>query len=481
MQQPITPTIAAIATPPGNGGIGIIRVSGPQALAIGQKVFCPAGHIRGDKKPVFVPRMLTYGHAIDAHGNTLDEAMAVYMPAPKSFTGEDVWEIQAHGGYVLLNTLLARIYEAGAQPADKGEFTRRAFMNGRLDLSQAEAVARLINAPTPQAARLALAKLDGLLGKKIHALRDRLELLRQRLCADLDFSEEESEALPLLAQQVPEIMDELSSLLSAYSRNKPLMEGPICALVGRVNAGKSSLMNALLGRNRAIVSPFAGTTRDYLEELCLINGMAVRLVDTAGLRPALQMAGADSPPAIDPIEQEGINRSYQRMQEANLLLLLLDGASLAHSPDFSLEQNLIENLLQRHVFNPENCILIWNKADICPPAWHLLPANLAAIPARLSLCAKTGEGVEELCAALASHCMQAENLTDEISLSDREEAAIRHAHAELMALNREIHTIPLDIAAILLDNALSSLGDVLGLGSLEDTVNAVFATFCIGK
>lgn len=473
MQQPSTPTIAAIATPPGNGGIGIIRVSGPHALSIGKKVFCHAADARGEKEPAFVPRMLTYGHAIDAHGNTLDEAMAVYMPGPKSFTGEDVLEIHAHGGYVLLNTLLARVYEAGAEPAAKGEFTRRAFMNGKLDLSQAEAVAGLINAPTPQAARLALAKLDGLLGRKIHALRDKLELLRQRLCADLDFSEDESEALPLLAAQLPSIIEELHSLLRAYTRNKPLMEGPICALAGRVNAGKSSLMNALLGRNRAIVSPFAGTTRDYLEELCLINGMAVRLVDTAGLRPNRDTATE----TIDPIEQEGIHRSHQRIQEANLVLLLLDGANLAQTPSFFLEQSLVQTL----ALNPARCILIWNKADIHPPSWHLLPENLAAIPTRLSLCAKTGEGVEELCTALASQCIQANNFTDEISLSNREEAAIRHAYEELTVLNKDIQHIPLDIASILLDNALASLGDVLGLGSLEDTVNAVFATFCIGK
>lgn len=313
-------TIAAVATAPGAGAIGVVRLSGPRSRAVLEAVFRPSS----SRFTGFVPRTLHHGRIVDSHGADLDDALAVFFPGPHSFTGEDSAEIQGHGGAAVLQAVLEAVLTHGARQAERGEFTRRAFLNGRLDLSQAEAVAELVAAPGVEGVRLASAKLHGLLGRRVSELRERLEYLRRRVCLAVDFPDEEAECLPpaeFLAV-TGEVIDGVRALLAGYRRARCWREGALVVLVGRVNAGKSSLMNALLGRPRAIVTERPGTTRDYLEEETALDGLPVRLVDTAGLR-------ADSD---DPIEREGMRRGRELADAAQAVLLVLDGALAASAP-----------------------------------------------------------------------------------------------------------------------------------------------------
>ncbi|MDR2161971.1 MAG: tRNA modification GTPase, partial [Desulfovibrio sp.] len=284
-----TDTLAAIATPPGVGGIAVLRISGPAALGVLNQLFAP-----GAVPPANLPRTpfcprprhLYFGHAMDEAGRVLDHVLAVFMPGPHSATGEDVAEVHCHGGQGIAAALLEMCLAAGARLAGPGEFTRRAFLNGRLDLTQAEAVAEIIHAPTREGIRLAQAKLDGALGRKIDSLRSSLDDLRRNLILAVDFPEEEGDILNRsgFAAVLDLAGGDIRALLQGFERARLWREGALAVLAGRVNVGKSSLFNALLGRPRAIVSPVSGTTRDYLEETVSLDGILVRLADTAGLR-----------------------------------------------------------------------------------------------------------------------------------------------------------------------------------------------------
>ncbi|MDR2669577.1 MAG: 50S ribosome-binding GTPase, partial [Desulfovibrio sp.] len=360
-------TIAAIATPPGRGGIAVLRLSGPDALAVLRRLFAPArsraggtpaqsgardttapneavalstrssagalsardgadnlSEQGGAEAPaavrcgagfVFQPRRLHYGRVLDGRGEILDEALAVYMPGPASATGDDVGELHCHAGPGICAALLEAAVAAGAVPAGPGDFTRRAFLNGRLDLTQAEAVAELCDARTGAGARLAAAKLGGALGRETARLRVALDDLRLQCVLDADFPEEEAEHLGEAAfrQRIDDCASTLRRLLSAYERARFWREGASAVLVGRVNAGKSSLLNALLGRERAIVSEAPGTTRDYLEESLNLGGLEVRLADTAGLR-----AGGGT------VESEGMRRAGALAEQADLVIFVKD-------------------------------------------------------------------------------------------------------------------------------------------------------------
>lgn len=477
-------TIAAVATAPGAGGVGVIRISGPLAKPLLKRIFRPSS----PRFTGFVPRMMHHGHIVDARGGTLDDVLTVFFSGPHSFTGEDVAEIHGHGGPALLHTVLDAVLDIGSsvasdtggqvRMAERGEFTRRAFLNGRMDLSQAEAVAELIASPGAEGARLASAKLEGLLGKRVSELRDRLEYLRQRVCLAVDFPEEEGECLPPaeFSAVTREVADALRGLLAAYERARIWREGALVALVGQVNAGKSSLMNALLGRPRAIVTERPGTTRDYLEEECRILGLPVRLVDTAGLRK-----GSD-----DPIEREGMRRGREKMREAGLVILVLDGERLAALPEQDFGPALRAELETLDGVACSRCIAVWNKADLAllsPEIRGRTEQSLGLIC--LPLSARTGQGLEELCSLLADklHGGNASGPDEgEIAPNRRQARALEQALSELTELEGEIAAhIPPDLCGLRLDAACAHLGEIIGLNSTEETLNAIFANFCIGK
>ncbi len=459
-------TIAAVATAPGAGGVGVIRISGPKSHDILRSMFRPAGKSFRD----FTPRMLHHGHVLDAEGREADDALVVFFPGPHSFTGEDCAEIQGHGGPAVLAALLDSVLSRGARMAERGEFTRRAFLNGRMDLSQAEAVAEIIAAPSREGVYLASAKLDGLLGRRVEALRERLEYLRQRVCLAIDFPDEEGECLP--PQEFTAIADEVAAgiraLLAGYERARCWREGALVVLAGRVNAGKSSLMNAFLGRERAIVTEKPGTTRDYLEEQTTLAGLPVRLVDTAGLRDHSE----------DSIELEGMRRGRELAKNARCVLLVLDGSLSREAGDlddaFRAEGSLVDEL------GPERCLVVWNKADLCPLPESARRFHGAGV---LPVSARSGEGVDELASAIRRLCLKDETPEEgDIAPNLRQASQLRRALEALEALKKAIAlSVPPDLCSIHLETASAHLADITGLNSTEDTLNAIFSSFCIGK
>ena len=459
-------TIAAVATAPGAGGVGVIRISGPKSHDILRSMFRPAGKSFRD----FTPRMLHHGHVLDAEGREADDALVVFFPGPHSFTGEDCAEIQGHGGPAVLAALLDSVLSRGARMAERGEFTRRAFLNGRMDLSQAEAVAEIIAAPSREGVYLASAKLDGLLGRRVEALRERLEYLRQRVCLAIDFPDEEGECLP--PQEFTAIADEVAAgiraLLAGYERARCWREGALVVLAGRVNAGKSSLMNAFLGRERAIVTEKPGTTRDYLEEQTTLAGLPVRLVDTAGLRDHSE----------DSIELEGMRRGRELAKNARCVLLVLDGSLSREAGDlddaFRAEGSLVDEL------GPERCLVVWNKADLCPLPESARRFNGADV---LPVSARSGEGVDELASAIRRLCLKDETPEEgDIAPNLRQASQLRRALEALEALKKAIAlSVPPDLCSIHLETASAHLADITGLNSTEDMLNAIFSSFCIGK
>ena len=460
-------TIAAVATAPGAGGVGIIRISGPKALEIISGMFRPSS----PKFSGFTPRFLHHGHVLDAAGREADDALVVYFKGPNSFTGEDCAEIQGHGGPAVLAALLDSVLSRGARMAERGEFTRRAFLNGRLDLSQAEAVAELIAAPSREGVYLASAKLDGLLGRKVSALRERLEYLRQRVCLAIDFPDEEGECLPPqeFTAITREVAEGIRTLLAGYERARCWREGALVVLAGQVNAGKSSLMNSFLGRNRAIVTEKPGTTRDYLEEHTTLAGLPVRLVDTAGLREHSE----------DSIELEGMKRGQEMAENARCVLLVLDGKKAADSPEdvfaaFAEEKALLEKL------GRSRCIAVWNKSDAAP-----LPDGINDFYGAplLAVSSKEGNGIDELCSAVRSLCL-GESAPEEgdIAPNLRQADKLKQALHALDALEAAIAlSMPPDLCSIHLEDASAHLADITGLNSTEDTLNSIFESFCIGK
>lgn len=456
-------TIAAIATAPGSGGIGIVRVSGDAARLVLECLFSP---IRADVAG-FRPWMLHRGKIKDAQGRMLDDALAVFMPGPKTFTGEDVVELQCHGGPVLLAAVLEACLESGARLAERGEFTRRAFLNGRMDLTQAEAVAEMIAAPSKEGARFAAAKLNGLLGERISRLRDQLENLRAQVCMAVDFPEEEVDCLSSEAflTAVLDVDEGVAALLTGFERSRCWREGVLVALAGQVNAGKSSLMNALLGRERAIVTEYAGTTRDFLEEPILLAGLPARLVDTAGLRET-----------DNPAEAHGIRLGRGMIDSADVVLLLVDGQ----------EGITPETLALLAELGPERTVLVWNKSDLASPPAHWYD-HLATPPAvGVVLSTRTGEGLEQLAETARSLALfrtqGQEPEPGEAVPNLRQAACLKTVREELRALSQDIDAgIPYDLCAVQLEGAASALAEITGLDAPEEVLNRIFASFCIGK
>ena len=451
-------TIAAISTPQGPGAIGILRLSGPEAVSAAEKCFKPLGPKGLREHP---PRALVYGDLLDSGGQPIDRVLCTYSLGPSSYTGEDTAEFQCHGSPMMLALGLEALFAAGARQARAGEFTRRAFLNGRLDLAQAEAVGDLLSAQSREGARHAAGQLAGALSKKIGDIYSALVDVMAHFHAVLDYPDEDIDPFRLeeLDTALSDQEGELNALLASCGRGKLLREGVPCAIVGRPNAGKSSLLNAMLGWDRAIVTDIPGTTRDTVEERCELGGVPLRLIDTAGLRDT-----------ADPVEKLGVERSRRAMEEAGLILVLIDASRPAQDQDFALLQEAM-------ALAPT--ILVWTKGDL-PQA--PIPVVNMELPPSVTVSAKVRD-LDELCNEIS--CAFPQDLWGgygEILTNARQEEAASRAR-EAVRRAREALTAGFTPDALLTDveEALSALGELTGQSVREDVTNRIFSKFCVGK
>lgn len=453
-------TIAAIATAPGSAAIGIVRLAGPGCAAILSTVFRPLSPSFSG----FSPFRLHHGELLDVSGRPLDDVLAVFMPGPGTFCGQDMAELHCHGSPAVLAEALTACCAHGARPAEPGEFSKRAFLAGRLDLSQAEAVAELAAAPTADAARLAREKLSGALSTAVSALRERLADLRARACLAIDFPDEDVECLPPgeFRAEALAVKDELASLAANFARGRLAREGALAVLAGPVNAGKSSLMNALLGRERAIVSDAPGTTRDYLEEPLSLDGLLVRLVDTAGLRET-----------EDHVELVGVRKSRELLQRADLVLLVVDGSRPLGAAEVALCREVPR----------ERLLACVNKADLSPCADDPLPRLTESGVLAVRVAASTGLGLDELSRSARERLLAALPPDEGRPAPNlRQQRCLTRAAAELDELVRAVDQgLPYDLLGLHLEHACDALDEITGRLTAEDVLNRVFADFCIGK
>jgi len=463
--------IAAIATAPGRGAVGIVRVSGPALSALSQSLCGRA----------LTPRMAHYLPFLDEAGQAIDHGLALYFPAPHSYTGEDVLELQAHGGPVVLQMLLARCLQAGKdiglRVAEPGEFTRRAFLNDKLDLAQAEGVADLIDASTEAAARSASRSLSGGFSVEIHRLRDALVRLRLLVEATLDFPEEEIDFLQKAdAQgQLLQLHDAAARVLDLTQQGALLREGLTVVLAGQPNVGKSSLLNALAGVERAIVTPVAGTTRDKVTETLQIRGVPVHVVDTAGLRDSQ-----------DEVERIGISRSWQAIEEADAVLFLHD-LSRMHQADYQRDDAVIMGRLPEAVRRDGRLIHVLNKRDLVGHAQEMqavawLPDSADA--ASVVVSAQTGDGLpllRERLLSLAGWHSVPEGL---FIARKRHVLALTETKSHLESAQQQLalaENAALDLVAEELRLAQQQLSTITGVFTADDLLGEIFSRFCIGK
>lgn len=435
-------TIVAVATAPGRGGIGIIRVSGPAARDVAAALAPPLPAPREAALRVFRGR----------DGAAVDRGLLLYFPAPHSFTGEDVVELHAHGAPVVLDELLAAALAAGARPAHPGEFSERAFLNGRLDLAQAEAVADLIDAGSRAAARAALASLEGRFSREVRSLAGELMRLRVEAEALLDFPDEDVGAENAAhAERLTALAGRLETLAGSASAGERLSEGFVCVLVGAPNAGKSSLLNALAGAERAIVTEMPGTTRDPVEVDVLLDGFPLRLVDTAGLRDT-----------DNPVEAEGVRRARERAGRADLVLEVRDDAAGEAPPPAGERPRLV----------------VINKVDLSGRAPG--PCTIGGLAA-VAVSAATGAGLGALAARLRGEALGAADVEGaRFSARRRHLDALARA-SEALARAREAAAAGGELEAEELRSAQNALGEITGEVTTEDLLGAIFSTFCLGK
>jgi tRNA modification GTPase len=452
-------TIAAIATPLGEGGLAVIRISGSRALMIADASFKPIG--RSALKPSAAPTHTIHYGRIVRLGRSVDEVMVAVMRGPRTLTREDVVEITCHGGLLPAKLVLDTVLESGARMAEPGEFTRRAFLNGRIDLAQAEAVADLIHARTELALAAANEQLAGKLSQRINLLRDEMLKTLAHVEAHIDFPDEDiapdtRKQLIARLESGAQFMDEL---LRTSNEGQILRRGIRAAIIGRPNAGKSSLLNQLLGHDRAIVSPIPGTTRDTIEETANIRGLPVVFVDTAGLREA-----------GDEIEVEGIRRSRETLARADLVLHVLDGSEALTEAD---KKHLGE-------FEAKKRILVRNKIDL--PARLDLPAGEKATV--VEICCLSGKGIESLKDAIKELVWAGEIRAEmlQVMINSRHQDALTRARA---ATERTIEALTanqtLELAAMDLRIATNAVGEIVGKTTTEDLLDSIFSQFCIGK
>jgi tRNA modification GTPase len=461
-------TIAAIATPLGEGGLAVVRLSGPQALAIADQSFLPAG--KNPLKPSAAATHTIHFGKIVRDQKVIDEVLLAVLRAPHTFTREDTVEITCHGGLLPAKLVLDTLLAGGARAAGPGEFTRRAFLNGRIDLAQAEAVADLIHSRTELALAAANEQLAGKLSQRINALRDEMMQTLAHLEAHIDFPDEDiapdtKEQLLKRLEQGVAFMDEM---LRTANEGQILRRGIRAAIVGRPNAGKSSLLNQLLGHNRAIVSPIPGTTRDTIEETANIRGLPVVFIDTAGLREAR-----------DEIEQEGVRRSRESLARAEFILHVLDAGELLTSAD---EKYLTE-------FAGKKRILVMNKVDLprkleLPPEFRVTRHPSPVTPLVVDVSCLSGQGIEALKDAIKELVWSGEITAGmlQVMINSRHQDALNRARA---ATQRTLEVFrageTLELAAGELRIAVNAVGEIVGKTTTEDLLDSIFSQFCIGK
>ncbi|HEY0754234.1 MAG TPA: tRNA uridine-5-carboxymethylaminomethyl(34) synthesis GTPase MnmE [Ktedonobacteraceae bacterium] len=471
-------TIAAIATPPGQGGIGIIRVSGTEAFS----VVLPLFHYAGQAKGLPPSHMLTYGRIIDpATQEILDEVLVAFMHKPRTYTREDVVEIQGHGGPLLLQRILRLLLISGARPAQPGEFTLRAFLNGRLDLAQAEAVMDLISAHTEAGQRLAVQQLQGQISSQVQDARHAIMGVLARIEASIDFPEDDIPT-PNAAELRPLIEiahSKVANLLAGSEQGRLYRQGLRTAIIGRPNVGKSSMLNALLRAERAIVTPIAGTTRDTVEEVVNLRGIPLYLIDTAGITPS-----------NDPVEQIGVQRSRAAAASAEVVLLIFDGSASLSEQDCQIsaelramgfggpQQRFERDERQRAV------LIAINKADQ-EQSLDLAQVNqLWPEVSAIHTSTLTGIGLSELEETLTNLVLAGRASFGEEAMitSTRHQAALRTAAEHLRASQQALELqLPLDFLSIDLVAAFHALGEITGETASEDLLERIFSEFCIGK
>ncbi len=457
-------TIAAIATARGEAGIGIVRVSGDLARPIAAELFQSP---RGVSPTELSTHTLTYGHVIDTNASdeVIDEVLLGIMHAPNTYTGEDIVEFNCHGGILTLTTVLGLVVKSGARVAEPGEFTKRAFLNGRLDLAQAEAVAELIASKTDLSRKIAIDALAGKLSDTVNSLSDRLADLLAEIEASIDFPEEDLDFMKVETQleAARAVQNDLTTLLDTADEGRIIAEGVNVAILGKPNVGKSSLLNVLVGATRAIVTDIPGTTRDTIEETINIKGIPLKLIDTAGIRQT-----------DDIVEQQGVERSKAVIDRAELLLLMFDASQPLNNADLELLQ----------IAQSAKAILILNKVDL--PVVTPSTALLVHCPKKriVETAIPEDKGLDALKSTICEELLGGELSVGEspIVTNARHQEALRRASEGLnYAIESLENGIPPDLVAVDLRISLEGLGDIVGKTTTEDILDRIFSQFCVGK
>lgn len=443
-------TICAVATPAGTGGVGIIRVSGPRVAQISRAV-------TGE---TLQPRRAKVTDFLDASGDTIDSGIALYFRAPRSFTGEDVFELQAHGGPVIMNLLLKRVLSLGARLARPGEFSERAFLNDKLDLAQAEAIADLIESSTEASARAAQRSLQGVFSGHIATILEALVALRVHVEAALDFPDEEIDFLadPKILSALEKLQQQVDEVRHRAHQGQLLKDGLTLAIIGRPNAGKSSLLNALTGRDSAIVTDVPGTTRDLVREHVNMDGLPLHLIDTAGIQDT-----------ADQVEAEGVRRARDSLREADLVLLVVDTGSELHG-QLALKQEIPAGVAG---------LVVFNKIDLSDDKSRHHDPGVAG---EVWISAKTGEGLDRLKSCIRSSFGMSENIEGAFTARTRHLDALTRVGEHLETGRRQLeHHQAGELLAEELRLAQHALGEITGKFTSEDMLGAIFSSFCIGK
>ncbi len=459
-------TIVAIATPPGRGGIGVVRLAGPQASAI----ILPMLRLKHDLEPgraIFGELIEPRGAGAPAlHEQRIDEVVVTYFAKPHSYTTDDIVEIGAHGSPVVLRHIVELCVAAGARLAEPGEFTMRAFLNGRIDLTQAEAVRDLIDSQTLYQAKIAAQQLEGALSRRLQPVKQKLVELIAVLEAGIDFAEDDVSVLPspAILERISTVREPLEQLAATFAYGKIVHQGLTLAIVGRPNVGKSSLFNRLVERERAIVTATPGTTRDLVSETVAIGGIPIRLVDTAGIRQAL-----------DEAESIGIRKSLEALADADLVLVVLDASQATTTEDDELQRQT----------ESRPTIVVGNKCDLAASGqWPVAGGQSSTSPARVRASALTGEGMAELRAEILRHIGGETGAQTEAGFltNVRHQGLVQDSLAALdTAISAVAAKVPHEMLLLDLYNALRPLDAVTGATTTDDILNLIFSTFCIGK